>query len=277
MTPNDVDARYYFRFSLGQRYLHGLLIGTFLGLAATGLPLRFSETAWAERFARAVGGFRPILLFHKTCALLLTAGFLVHVANLLYRGFVKGERSIFWGPNSMVPRPKDLFDLLQHFRWFFWLGPKPKFDRFAYWEKFDYWAVFWGMVIIGVSGYVMWFAPLFARFLPGYLLNVVLITHSDEALLAVWFIFMIHFFNSHLRPGHFPMDPVIFTGRLTGEELREDHPVEFERLSQQDGLAPIQTDAPPRWLINFARLIAIGAIGTGFLLASLTLAAFLTE
>lgn len=277
MTPNDTDARHYFRFSLGQRYLHGLLITTFLGLAATGLPLRFSETQWAERFALAIGGFRPILLFHKTCALLLTAGFLVHVADILYRGFVKGERSIFWGPNSMVPRPKDLFDLMAHFRWFFWLGPKPKFDRFAYWEKFDYWAVFWGMVIIGVSGYVMWFAPLFARVLPGYLLNVVLITHGDEALLAVWFIFMIHFFNSHLRPGHFPMDPVIFTGRLTGEDLREDHPLEYERLAQQNALAPIAADSPPRWLINFARLIAIGAIGTGFLLASLTLAAFLTE
>jgi cytochrome b subunit of formate dehydrogenase len=277
MTPNDTDARHYFRFSLGQRYLHGLLITTFLGLAATGLPLRFSETRWAERFALAIGGFRPILLFHKTCALLLTAGFLIHVANLLYRGVVKGERSIFWGPNSMVPRPKDLSDMMAHFQWFFWLGPKPKFDRFAYWEKFDYWAVFWGMVIIGVTGYVMWFAPLFARFLPGYLLNVVLITHGEEALLAVWFIFMIHFFNSHLRPRHFPMDPVIFTGRLTGEDLREDHPLEYERLSQQNGLAPIEADPPPRWLTNFARLIAIGAIGTGFLLASLTLAAFLSE
>jgi len=276
MTPND-ETRYYFRFSLGQRYLHALLITTFLGLAATGAPLRFSDTAWAAGFARTIGGFRAVLFFHKTCAVLLTAGFLFHVGDILYRAVVKREGGILWGPTSMVPRPKDLADLVQHFRWFFWLGPKPKFDRFAYWEKFDYWAVFWGMLIIGVSGYVMWFAPSFATFIPGWLLNVVLLTHGDEALLAVWFIFMIHFFNSHLRPEHFPMDPVIFTGRLTEEDLGHDHPAEYERLLQHDGLAAIRADAPPRWLTNFARLIAIGAIGTGFLLLSLTLAAFLTE
>ena len=73
------------------------------------------------------------------------------------------------------------------------------------------------------------------------------------------------------------MDPVIFTGRLTEEDLGHDHPAEYERLLQHDGLAAIRADAPPRWLTNFARLIAIGAIGTGFLLLSLTLAAFLTE
>src|SRR3990172_5224544 len=202
MTPND-ETRYYFRFSLGQRYLHALLITTFLGLAATGAPLRFSDTAWAAGFARTIGGFRAVLFFHKTCAVLLTAGFLFHVGDILYRAVVKREGGILWGPTSMVPRPKDLADLVQHFRWFFWLGPKPKFDRFTYWEKFDYWAVFWGMLIIGVSGYVMWFAPSFATFIPGWLLNVVLLTHGDEALLAVWFIFMIHFFYFHLFPYHF--------------------------------------------------------------------------
>jgi len=277
MTSSDAEARYYFRFSLGKRYLHGLLMVTFLGLAATGLPLRFSQTAWAAAFAHTIGGFRAVLFFHKSCALLLTAGFLFHVAELLYRVFGKGEFSILYGPNSMTPRPKDLTDLIEHVRWFFWFGPRPKFDRFAYWEKFDYWAVFWGMLIIGISGYVMWFAPFFVRFMPGSLLNVVLVFHGEEALLAVWFIFMIHFFNSHLRPAHFPMDPVIFTGRLTEEEIKTDHPVEYERLAQQDGLVALQADRPPRWLMNFARLIAVGAIGTGFVLLALTLAAFLAE
>ncbi|MFZ0890586.1 MAG: cytochrome b/b6 domain-containing protein [Candidatus Binataceae bacterium] len=277
MTPTDVDGPYYFRFSLGQRYLHGLLITTFLGLAGTGLPLRFSDTAWAATAAHAIGGFRTLLFFHKTCAVLLTTGFLIHVVYVLYRVVAKGEAGWFWGPASMVPQLRDFLQLNEHFRWFFWLGPKPKFDRFAYWEKFDYWAVFWGMLIIGVSGYVMWFAPFFAGLLPGSLLNVILLIHGDEALLAVWFIFMIHFFNSHLRPESFPMDPVIFTGRLSGDELRNDHPAEYDRLLKRDGLGAIEADRPPRWLTNFARLIAVGAIGAGFVLLSLTWVAFLAR
>ncbi|MGD0072998.1 MAG: hypothetical protein ABSD31_01500 [Candidatus Binataceae bacterium] len=277
MTSTEADAPHFFRFSLGKRYLHGLLMATFLGLAATGLPLKFSETAWASAFAHTIGGFRTVLFFHKTFALLLTGGFLFHVTELLYRVFGKAEFSLLYGPNSMTPRPKDLEDLIGHMRWFFWAGPRPKFDRFAYWEKFDYWAVFWGMLIIGGTGYVMWFAPFFARFMPGSLLNIVLVFHGEEALLAVWFIFMIHFFNSHLRPGHFPMDPVIFTGRLTEEELKTDHPIEYERLSHEGGLEAIQTDGTPLWLTNFARVIAVGAIGTGFILLVLTLAAFLSE
>jgi hypothetical protein len=100
MSPDAPTPAYYFRFTLGSRYLHGLLIACFLGLAATGMTLFFSSAPWAPVIAHGMGGFRAI-----------------------YR----------------------------HSRWFLWLGPKPRFDRYTYWEKFDYWAVFWGMVIIGVS------------------------------------------------------------------------------------------------------------------------------
>ena len=124
----------------------------------------------------------------------------------------------------MVANWKDVKDLLGHMRWFLGLGPKPKFERYAYWEKFDYWAVFWGMVVIGFSGYAMWFAPFFARFLPGWALNAVLVIHSEEGLLAILFIFSIHFVNTHLRPDSFPMDMVIFTGRESEEEFKNPPP-----------------------------------------------------
>jgi len=87
--------------------------------------------------------------------------------------------------------------------------PKPEFDRWTYWEKFDYFAVFWGVFIIGSSGLFMWFPTFFTRFLPGWLINIALIIHSDEALLAAGFIFSIHFFNTHFRIEKFPMDTVI--------------------------------------------------------------------
>ena len=100
-------------------------------------------------------------------------------------------------------------------RWFLRLGPQPRFDHFTYWEKFDYWAVFWGMGVIGGSGLVLWFPEFFSRFLPGSWFNIALLVHGEEGLLAVGFIFTIHFFNSHLRPDKFPMDPVIFTGHVS--------------------------------------------------------------
>lgn len=274
MSQNNTNDRYFTRFSLGQRYLHGVLMATFIGLALTGMTLRFSHAVWAATFARAVGGFSAILFLHKFCAVVLTLAFLIHVGDIAYGGLVKGQRSVFWGPNSMVPQLKDLKDLYQHFRWFLWLGPRPKFDRFAYWEKFDYWAVFWGMAIIGISGYTMWFAPFFARFFPGSWLNIALLVHGEEALLAAWFIFAIHFFNTHLRPGSFPMDLVIFTGRETERELKERHPLEYQRLLEEGQLQAAQTREPQQWLKILGRVVGIVVISSGFVLFILTLAAF---
>ncbi len=272
--PPETKERYFLRFTLAQRYLHGVLFATFLGLAATGLPLRFSGTVWAIRFAKAVGGFGAILFFHKFCALILTLAFLIHLREIIARGLFKGEKGIFWGPTSMVANWKDVRDLFAHFRWFLGLGPKPEFERYAYWEKFDYWAVFWGMVVIGFSGYAMWFAPFFARFLPGWALNAALVIHSEEGLLAILFIFSIHFVNTHLRPDSFPMDMVIFTGRESEEEFRQRRPKEYFRMLSEGRSAMRITDAPPLWLINFSRVVGFTAILIGLALLVLTLSAY---
>ena len=276
MKSNNSE-RYYFRFTLGQRYLHGLVIVTFLGLAATGMALRFSEREWAKQMADAIGGFTAVLSLHKLCAVLVTTGFLYHIAEILFRAIIKKEPGLFWGPNSMTPQPKDILDLYKMVRWFFWMGPQPEFDHFAYWEKFDYWAVFWGMAIIGVSGYMMWFGPFFARWVPGYVLNIALLIHGEEALLAVWFIFIIHFFNSHFRPEKFPLDPVIFTGRLTAAEYQHERPLDYSRLGESGALETLSADPPQRWLKNFSALIAVISVGIGFFLLVLTLIAYWSE
>ncbi len=273
----DPTSRYFLRFHLSHRLLHGFLMGSFLGLAATGMPLRFSQAAWASNVANLMGGFGAILFFHKTFAIILTLCFLIHVTSLFRQAFLQGEIGVFLGPNSLVPQPNDFFEMFQHFRWFFGLGPRPRFGRFTYWEKFDYWAVFWGMAIIGTTGYMMWFSSFFAGFLPGWLFNIALLIHADEALLAVWFIFTIHFFNSHLRPEKFPIDLVIFTGRVSERELQEERPVEYEKLVADQGLSSVETDPPPLWLRNFGKLIGFSVVACGFLLFGLTLFAFLTE
>jgi thiosulfate reductase cytochrome b subunit len=248
---------------------------TFLGLAATGLCLRFSNSPWSVAFAKAIGGYAAVLFFHKLSALGLTLVFVLHVADVLYRAVVKKQYGLLWGPDSLVPNLKDFQDFFGQLRWFLWLGPKPKIDRYAYWEKVDYWAVFWGMGIIGLSGYALWFAPLFAKLIPGSWMSIALLIHGEEALLAVGFIFTIHFFNEHLRPNNFPMDLTIFTGRQTEEEFATRHPEEYQRKKELGKLESLRLPAPEPWLVNMSRLIGVVVVAIGFVILAYTVNAFL--
>jgi Cytochrome b subunit of formate dehydrogenase len=273
-TATPAKGRYFTRFTREQRYMHAVLFTTFLGLAATGLPLRFSDSIWARGLAKAVGGFGAILFFHKFCAVILTIAFALHVKDIFQRGVMHRQKGIFWGPTSMVANWKDVKDLVSHLRWFVGLGKRPQFDRYAYWEKFDYWAVFWGMMVIGFSGYAMWFAPFFAHFLPGWALNAVLVIHSEEGLLAILFIFSIHFVNTHLRPDSFPMDMVVFTGVESEEEFKHKRPLEYERLKKDGKLDARLGEAPQTWFVNFSRVVGTIAIVIGLTLLVLTLTAY---
>jgi cytochrome b subunit of formate dehydrogenase len=267
---------YYFRFSLGQRLLHGLLMLSFLGLVATGMPLRYHQAAWAVWISHSLGGFGAMGFFHRTFAVLLTLCFLLHLFDVVYRLWALRESGILWGPDSLVPQPRDFVDFFRHLKWFLGLGPRPAFSRFTYWEKFDYWAVFWGMAIIGASGYVLWFHTFFSKLLPGWIFNVAILIHGEEALLAAGFIFTIHFFNSHLRPEKFPMDLVIFTGRVSEKELLEERPAEYESLFKEGTLELLRADPPPLWMKNLSRIIGGISVGIGLLLFFLILLAVLT-
>jgi len=136
--------------------------------------------------------------------------------------------------------------------------------------------VFWGMGVIGASGLLLWFPMVFSQFMPGWVFNVALLIHGEEALLAVGFIFTMHFFNGHLRPEKFPMDTVIFTGRVSEEELRHERPAEYARLRAQGALGALRTAAAPGWLLRLGRVIGTTAVTIGLLLVALILYAVLT-
>ena len=276
-TPAPAVVRFFTRFTLEQRYMHAIMLTTFLGLAATGITIRFSTNAWAQHFAFAIGGFGTILFIHKLCAVTLTLEFMYHIKDLATRILFRKEKGLLWGSSSMVPNLKDLQDILGNFRWFFGRGPKPKIGSYAYWEKFDYWAVFWGMLIIGFSGYVMWFGPFFGKFLPGWALNAVQIVHGEEALLATAFIFSIHFINAHLRPDNFPMDTTIFTGTMTEDEFKQRHGEEYVQLVRDGSLNQKLTTKPPTWLLNFSKVMGFTAVLIGVLLLVLTVSAYFRE
>ena len=247
--------------------MHAVLFTTFLGLAATGLPMRFSESIWARGLAQGGRRIRSDSLLSQVLRRGADGGVSDSCEGDLSRAaLVHREKGIFWGPTSMVANWKDVKDLFGHLRWFVGLGPKPQFERYAYWEKFDYWAVFWGMIVIGFSGYAMWFAPFFAHFLPGWALNAVLVIHSEEGLLAILFIFSIHFVNTHLRPDSFPMDMVVFTGVESEEEFKHKRSLEYERLKAQGKLESRLGEAPGIWQVNFSKVIGFTAIFIGLVL-----------
>jgi cytochrome b subunit of formate dehydrogenase len=263
MTPGP---RLIVRFTRYQRLQHMLMFISFLGLAATGLPLLFSDRPWSAAGARIVGGVDNAGIFHRVFASILLAVFLAHVAEIAWRVFGQRRYGLLWGSDSLVPQPQDAYDLWHHFLWFIGKGPRPRFDRFTYWEKFDYWAVFWGMFVIGGSGMLLWFPEFFSAIVPGWVYNIALIVHGEEALLATGFIFTIHFFNSHFRPERFPMDLVMFTGQVSEHELRDERPAEYDRLVAAGALKLPSAAPEPEWMKRGGAVIGTAAVAVGLVL-----------
>jgi cytochrome b subunit of formate dehydrogenase len=233
------------RFNMMNVRTHAIIITTFLVLALTGLPLKFHAAPWAQTLMNLLGGVDMARALHRIAAIGTFGYMLFHVGNVAWRWIVKRERGLFWGPNSMTPQPKDIRDLFANIRWFLYLGKRPQGDRWTYFEKFDYLAVFWGVAIIGVSGLALWMPDLFTTYLPGWVLNAAHVIHSDEALLATGFIFLFHFFHTHLRPESFPMDTVIFTGKMPLERFKSERPLEYQRLVDNNELESYLV-SPPR-------------------------------
>ena len=199
------------------------------------------------------------------------AYFGIHLWDLFRKKRASGKSwmQFIFNRDSMIPNVGDLGDFIATFKWFVGVGPRPQYGRWTYWEKFDYLAVFWGVLIIGTTGLMLWFPELFTYVLPGWFINVATIIHSDEALLATGFIFTIHFFNTHFRPDRFPMDPVIFTGRVTVEELREDRPREYEELVRTGQLESQLVDPLPPYVVRGFKIFGAVALVIGLALVFL--------
>lgn len=239
------DDEEFVRFRPFERFLHFLVVVSFLTLVATGMPLKFYESRWASVLVSWMGGLEVTAGLHRVGAVITFVYFSLHLASVAKGMFnrrsecrdpktgkytLKQIIKFAFGPDMPLPNLQDMKDWWAHQKWFLGRGERPQFDRWTYWEKFDYFAVFWGVAIIGVTGLIMWFPATFTKVLPGWFINVALIIHSDEALLAAGFIFTFHFFNVHFRMEKFPMDPVIFSGRMSKTEMLHERKRWYERL-----------------------------------------------
>ncbi len=240
------------RFSAKDRIMHVLLVLSFFGLVVTGFPIKYHSTPWAKILIQIMGGAHNAGLYHRIAATILIGLFLIAVWRCIRfvfpKGFGKqgrkGWKERLFGPDSLMVNGQDWEQFKAMIKWFFNKGEYPKYDRWTYWEKFDFLAIFWGMVIIGGSGITLWAPELASHVYPGWVLNIASIFHSEEALLAALFIFTVHFFNTHLIPTKFPMDPIIFTGSYKLEELWRFRKLEYERLVKEKRLDELKVRHP---------------------------------
>jgi cytochrome b subunit of formate dehydrogenase len=268
---------YVRRFRPFHRNLHLMVVSSFLGLALTGMILKFSYAGWAKVLARLLGGFEGAGLIHRFCAVLTFTYFGLHLYDVarLRRQSGKSWRQFIAGPESMLFNRRDWREFAGSLRWFLGRGPRPEYGRWTYWEKFDYFAVFWGVAIIGGTGLMLWFPEIFTRVFPGWMVNVATTIHSDEALLAVSFIFVVHFFNTHFRPEKFPIDTVIFTGGMPLEEFKRDRLREYQQLVESGQLQQSLMPEPQAQSARFWRRLGFSALGVGLLMIGLILYAML--
>jgi cytochrome b subunit of formate dehydrogenase len=262
------------RFNRWWRAAHLAGAISIMTLTLTGITVLYAESSWAPFMMKLLGGPETAGYIHRVGAIVFMSVFFIHLIYFAIR-IGRNWRTFEWfGPNSLIPNWNDLGDAIAMFRWFFGLGPRPDLDRFSYWEKFDYWAPFWGMTIIGVSGVIMWFPIQAGAFLPGWAFNVAAIVHGEEAFLAAVFLFTVHFFNNHFRPDKFPQDTTMFTGRVPLEIYKHEHRREYERLLASGELDRFLVDAPTEPQSASASLLGATLITFGLFLLTLVILGF---
>jgi cytochrome b subunit of formate dehydrogenase len=267
----DEEGQIYRRFTAFDITVHAAIMVSFMGLVLTGLPLELSGVPWGRSLIHILGGSPTRGVTHRICAIIVFSTFGSIVVYIFYFLFFKkmpgnpNPLKRLFGPDSLFPRWRDVKDIIGMFRWFFDRGPMPRFDRWTYWEKFDFLAVFWGMLTIGFSGLILWFRGFFSIFLPGWILNMATIVHSDEAFLAAGFIFTVHFFNNHFRPSNFPINTVIFTGRLPKYKFWEERAGLYERMVAEGTLENSRDKYPSAALDLFSEIFGFAMLGTGLL------------
>lgn len=229
-TPAVVENQIV-RFDRHQVLQHLFLMLSFTLLALTGLPLKFHDLAISQWMMDVWGGIDSARLVHRYAAYLMVADCVYHVSYIGFTTFIL-KRPF---PIKIIPTPNDGKLILQEIGYFVGLrSERPQFDRFDWRQKFDYWAIFWGMPVMVLSGFILAYPVFASNILPGWIVPAAIIAHGDEAILAVSWIVIIHIFFNHFSPRVFPINTSIFTGKVSEEVYRHEHPLEYERWQQAD-------------------------------------------
>jgi formate dehydrogenase subunit gamma len=220
-SPVQVE-RTFKRFNRGQRWEHGLLFLFILVMLLTGLPQKYQSTNWGQWIISSPERLIQLQNVHHIFALLLTALALYHLVRI----FVLIVRRIL--PGDMLPTWQDVRDAWQMLKYLLFISrEKPRFGKYNFEQKFTYWFVFFAVGILMVSGFILWFPIIVTRFLPGGVVPAAFLAHGDEAVALAVFILIWHVYHVHLER----LNLSIFTGRLSEDEMRQYHALEYEHLT----------------------------------------------
>jgi cytochrome b subunit of formate dehydrogenase len=227
MTPSQ-DAQtqaYVQRFSTWARTQHTAAIVLFGLLVITGMPQKWPYLEASRWLIDSLGGVFAVRWVHRAAGIGFSILLAAHLAVAI-AGIATGRAR----PSMLLSR-RDFRDAFQNLKYYIgWADGPPRFGRFDYRQKFEYWGLVFGGSLMVLSGFVLLFPIVVSQMLPAELIPVAKVTHSYEALLALLIIVVWHIAGASLTPESFPMDTSIFTGRMSKEKLRRDHALEYERL-----------------------------------------------
>lgn len=211
------------RFSLRQRIEHGSMLVLFTVLSVTGFPQKFFGT-WSASFVDALGGVGVVRWIHRGAGVLFSLQLVLHVVTVLMA--VWGRKT----PLTMLPGKADFTDAIQTLKYYLGLEKQPaRFDRYDYRQKFEYWGLVFGSVLMVLTGIILLFPIQTAGLLPGQVIPASKVAHSNEGLMAFLVVIIWHIYNAHLNPDVFPFDKSIFTGKISRERMEKEHPLELAR------------------------------------------------
>jgi formate dehydrogenase gamma subunit len=220
-SENVQSERSFIRFTLGQRWEHVLLILSFSILLLTGLPQKYYAN-WGYRILTTPEVLNLVRLIHRTAAVVLTLEAVYHLGSAI-RSIVRRNLS-----SAIFISTQDLRDAWQVFKHLIFLTEeKPRFGKFNFEQKLTYWLIFVGAGIMVITGFLLWFPELFTKVFPGGIIPAAKLAHSHESIVALVFLVIWHIYHVHLER----LNLSIFTGRLKEQDMREYHPLEFERLT----------------------------------------------
>lgn len=209
------------RFGLFERIEHWTLFASFTTLGITGLVQKFATVGIAQAIMAILGGIETVRVIHRVAATVMMFETVYHIGIVGYKVFVRRDRM------SMLPTLNDVRAAIQAFLYNLGLGKtNPQQGRYTFDEKAEYWALVWGTVVMGITGFMMWNPIATTRFLPGIFVPAAKAAHSGEALLAVLAIIVWHMYHVHLRQ----FNKSMFTGKLSEQEMVDDHPLELADL-----------------------------------------------
>jgi len=222
------------RMTANQRWQHLILLSSFIVLVITGFALKFPNSWMAEMLGNG-NGERLRSIIHRIAGVILMGAGVYH---MFYLAMTREGRRLIW---DIAPRPKDAFDAIGTMRYYLGLGgQKPKFGRFTYGEKAEYWALVWGTALMAVTGVMMWAKVSVGNLAARWWVDVATSIHFYEAILATLAILVWHFYQVFLDPDVYPMNWAWWDGKMPVEHYRHEHELDTEALAEADAQAPAE-------------------------------------